>query len=490
MNHRRLLVPPALAVAALVTLNGCETAPRAAPAPTASFSVPVPESFRLANGLSVWLVPSKEVPLVHVSLVLPGGSSLDPRGKEGLAALTAEMLDEGAGKRGPLEIADEVDFLGAELTVATQKEFLEVTLAALRRNLDASLDILADVVLRPAFSPGEWERVKSLALNDLAQRREEARDVARVVSERVFYGDDHPYGHPVDGYEASAKAIGLDDLKQFYAANVRPERAVLIAVGDISLDELRPRIESRFGGWKAQAAASVAAPAPAAPAAVTRLVVIDKPDAPQTEIRVLVPAPEFSSPRIAPLSLANTVLGGTFTSRLVTNLRERNGFTYGASSLVALRSRPSHVVAGSAVYGDKTGPALVELCREVHAMETGNLEPDEIAKSRSTQRIRLVESLEAQDSTADLFVLSAALGNEPGERRKYFERLEGTATEEIVAQCRDVYRWERATIVLVGDKKAIESQLAELRAKPPADLAGKPFTLPEPELRGREGEKT
>ncbi len=499
-NHRLLL-----AMAFLMTPPGCRSSPDAAAsglpggatnaagaavAPRPTFDAPVPASFQLKNGLRVWLISSKMVPLVNLSLVIRSGSSWDPPGKEGLAALTADMLDEGAGKRGPLEIADEIDFLGAELSVDAQKEHIAISLEVLRRNLDPALEIFADLALRPAFSPGEWERVKDLALNDIVQRREEPREVARVVAERVFYGDDHPYGHPVDGYEASAKKIDLQDVKEFYASSGRPDRAVLLAAGDITLEELRERVESRFGSWKADGPPPAAARKPSgAPAASPgRLVVVDKPGAPQTEMRIVLPGPDFASPSVAPLTLANTILGGTFTSRLVTNLRERNGFTYGASSMMALRGLPSHVVAGSAVHSDKTGPALGEFCREIRAMETGKLGPEELAKSRSTHGSRLVEALEAQDSTLGVYLLSASLGSNPDERREYFRRLGSASAEDIARECRNAYRWDRATIVLVGDRKTIEAQLADLKATPPLDLEGKPCSFPPPELRGREGE--
>ena len=458
------------------------------PAPQeAKLGVPVPESFELASGLRVWVVRSGDVPMVTLSLVFRSGAAADPAGKEGLTYLTATMLDEGAGERGALDLAEEIDFLGASLAIDAEKEYTSVTVDVLRRNFDPVLDILADIVLRPRFEAKEWERVKALALNDLVQRREDPRRVGALVAERAFYGDGHPFSHPIDGYEESVRKIDLEMVKERYRKLVEPRNAVLIAVGDVSRADLEPRLEKRFGGWKGESSGGERGSIPPA-SGKPRLVLVDKPEAPQTVVRILIPAPPFGAPTLAPLVLANTVLGGTFTSRLVANLREEKGFTYGASSLVASRRAAAHVAATSSVQAEKTGPALVEFCREVRAMQTGELAADELRKARLTHWSRVVEALETQDSTLELYRVSGAFGLSPGERREFHERVQSATPEEIAAAARQVFRWDAATIVLVGDRRLIESQLADLRRDPPADRAGKPCTLPEVEPRGREGE--
>jgi predicted Zn-dependent peptidase len=456
--------------------------------------VPVPESFQLSSGLQVWLLRTKEVPLVTLSLIVRSGSAADPPGKEGLCALTATMLDEGAGQRGALELAEEIDFLGAELAIEAEKELSQVTIEVLQRNLDPALDILADLMMRPRFEEKEWERVKALWLNDLAQRREDPREVARVVAERVFYGDANPFGHPFDGYEAAVKSIGLSDIKDFYRSHVRPDNAILLVVGNAEVDDLRAGLEKRFSAWRGDGPPPFR-PKSMPPSTEPRLVIVDKPGAPQTVVRILLPAPEFSSPRAPPLSLANIIFGGTFTSRLMTNLREKNKFTYGASSALTPRSVIGHLTAGSSVYSEKTGEALVELCREFHAMERGKLTQDEVQKARSTQLSHLFEALETQGGTLRVYTMSGALGFSPGERREFYRRSQALTGDDISLQAQKTLQWERSSIVLVGDRKTIEGQLGELMAHlpgklAPGDLEGKPFSLPKLEIRGRDGEKT
>jgi zinc protease len=469
---------------------GCSAPTIPDPEPlSGDLDVPLPETFQLAGGLSVWLVTSRQVPMVSLTLATRTGSASDPDGLEGLTSLMATMLDEGAGERGPLEIAEELDFLGASLHIGTGKEVVQVSLDVLKRNLGPALDILSDVVLRPRFDSGEWDRVKALALNNLTQRREDPSQVARVVSERAFYGEAHPFGHPSAGYEESVKTIRLVDIQKAYKDSVRPENSVLVVVGDISRKKLEEQLEGRFGSWKGVGTRPQSPPSPPVPEKAAQLIIVDKPGVSQTAIRILLACPPWSSPEIAPLSLANTALGGTFTSRLVSNLREKNGYTYGARSVIAQRSSPSHLVAASSVYTEKTAAALVEFCREFRAMKTGNITGDEFRKVRATHWRRTVEALQSQNRMLGLYALSAALGFPPDERRQFHQRLQHTSLQDVSQAARETFDWDPATIVLVGDRKAIEQQLAELEAHPEKDREGNPCTLPEVQLRGREGER-
>jgi zinc protease len=452
-----------------------------------AFQAPVPESFRLANGLTVWKLPSARVPLSTLTLLVRAGSAFDPAGKEGLAALTATMLDEGAGALAAIALAEEIDHLGAQLAIETEKEYTQLSLEVLQSNLDRALDLLADIVVRPAFAAEEWERVKTLWLNDLAQRREEPREVARVAGERVFYGEGHPFAHPAEGYEASAKAVELEEVKAFYRERYRPGNAILLFAGGLPAADLAARLERRFGSWEAGAVREASPrPAPAAPPG--KLIIIDKPQAPQTEIRILVPAPAFADPATAPVLLANMAFGGTFTSRLMSNLRERQKFTYGASSGFAPRAASGHLVAASAVHAQKTGAALVEFCREYRRLEAGDLSAGELGKAHALYRSRVLEALESQASSLELYVVSAALGSPPEERREFYRRLQGLELEEVARAARGIFLWDRATVVLVGDRRSIENQLNGPGAALPGDVEGKPFVVPAADVRGREGE--
>ena len=451
---------------------------------------PVPEAFRLDNGLQVWLLRNDASPLATFALVLRGGSTLDPPGKEGLASLTATMLDEGAGGRGPLEIAEEVDFLGAQLDIETEREYSHVSLEVLEKNLDAALAIVSDIVVRPDFRPSEWERVRTLWMNDLIQRREEPREVSRIAAERAFYGEGHPHAHPIDGYESSVRKIELEDVKKHYASWFRPGAATLIFTGNVSSADLRRRLEKTLGSWAAVGPEPPAPKQSAPPLGEPRWVLVDKPGAPQTEIRILVPAPPQSDPAVAPLTLANMALGGTFTSRLMSNLRERQKITYGAASSYTSRSSTGHIAAASAVHAERTGTALVEFCRELRLMGGGKITDEEVLKVRSSIATRVLEALETQVGAVEIYLESAALGFPPSERGEFYRALAAAPPAEISRAAAEYFRWDRATVTLVGDRKVIESQLAEAsRTGALQDVAGTPLVVPSIEIRGREGER-
>jgi predicted Zn-dependent peptidase len=454
------------------------------------FQLPEPEVFRLSNGLEVWSLTAEGLPLAALRLVLRFGAADDPPGKEGLAALTAAMLDEGTESRSALEIAEEIDFLGAHLSISTAKDYSEVALGALERNLEPALAVFADVVSQPSFEEREWSRVKNLWLNDLLQRREDPRAVARVVTERVFYGDGHPYGHPESGWEASARAVSLGDVRTAHERRVDPRSCVLIAATRLGRREIEPLLEKHLGSWIPERPGGVKPPERPPvppPASSPRLVLVDKPGAPQTEVRVVVPAPSIGEAELAPLALANLIFGGSFTSRLNSNLREDKRITYGANSAAARRRGPAALVAASAVQGGKTDLALVELCREFQRMATGEVSADELEKVRSLYKRRLVEAMESQDGLVGLFVEAAAHGQSPGEVRRFHESVLAASVEDIAAAARARWCWERGSVVLVGDLKALREQLAALETTKPEVAAGRRFSLPVAEVRNREG---
>jgi predicted Zn-dependent peptidase len=180
---------------------GCSGASRRAPAVDENeLRLPTPATIKLRNGVKVWHVRSTKIPMVELSLRFRCGSVQDPPAKHGLAALTFAMLDEGAGSRDALALADEIDFLAAELVTGAERDFSGARLGTLKRNLDAALDIFADVVLRPRLEEEDWQRVRTLWLGELAQSRDQPNLVARRVGDRAFYGDGQPYAHPVTGY--------------------------------------------------------------------------------------------------------------------------------------------------------------------------------------------------------------------------------------------------------------------------------------------------
>ena len=483
-----------LALCATTLLCGCvlTTRPSAVPVPppsTATVSLPDPEMFTLENGLSVWLLHSDHVPLVAASLVIRVGSSSDPQGKDGLLSLALDMMDEGAGDRDALGLADEIEFLGASLDISAGKDYSSIDLQVLKRNFQSAFDIFSDVLLRPAFSEKEWERVKRLSLNSLRQRGEQPTSVARVVGDRLYYGDQHPYAHPEDGYLSTVEKISLEDVKNASAAAVVPGNCVLLITGDLEPAALRRELEERFADWKGPPAKLPEKARQSGRISGQRLVVVDKPGAAQTVIRICLPAKAYESPAVPHLELANTVFGGTFTSRLNSNLREDKKITYGARSGLASRRLWGHLVASSSVESGATALGISEFFREFQAMGQGALRKGELQKAAATQRSRLIEKLQTQSGLLGIYSSTAAHNLEPASRRDFYATMAAATEKDLENISEEIYRWENALVVLVGDRGVIDKALDELRKNSQA-RGGEPleaFLLPSAEYFTREG---
>jgi len=498
MATARKTLAGSLLLAVAVLLAGCaggkeRVAIPIPPASAAPVSLPEPETFRLSSGLEVWLLHSDHIPVVAASLIVRSGSSFDPKGKEGLLSLAMDMMDEGAGPRSALELADEIQFLGAGIEFSTGKDYSSIDLQVLRRNFGPALDLFSDILLRPNFPDREWERVRRLSLNSLKQRGERPTTVARVVGDRLYYGE-HPYSHPEDGYSSTVQDISLEEVKKAYSAALAPGNCILLITGDFEPAALRNELEKRFAGWKGPPATlpekAVYSPHPQGDEkGPLRLAVVDKPGAAQTVIRIYLKGKRYESSSVPSLTLANTIFGGTFTSRLNSNLREEKKITYGASSGLASRRVWGHLVATSSVESGATALGISEFFRELQEMGRGRLRKGELRKAASTQRSRLIKNLETQAGLLGIYSTAAALNLEPTERRAFYAAMAAADEKSLEAISEKTYRWKDALVVLVGDRGVIDEALDELRknGRAKGGLPLKKFQLPPAEYFNREG---
>ena len=438
-----------------------------------SFEPPSPETFKLANGIEVRHWQKGELPLVSVSMLLRGGAIQDPADKPGVAYLTAAMLDEGAGDLGALEYSDALDLLGATISASADHESGTVGLSVLKRNVDKAVTLYADAIRRPRFDEKEWDRVRRLHIESLKRAEDRPTAVASLVGMRAFFGDDHPYGRPVRGSVGSVEAITLDDLRQRHARLFAPGNAVILMAGDLSADEARTLLEGSFGEWRnpeGWTAAGRDETLDPAPGKGLRVVLVDKPGSVQTVIRFYMRGPKYASPDRVRLQLLSTILGGSFTSRLNQNLREDKGYTYGARCGYAMEPRVGYFVASSNVQSKVTGPALKEFLAEFKNIRGGDITSKEAAKARLTRRTNLIQSFQGLGGilgTAATLELNglpfAAVGEELTAIGKVTaDELNGLAKPSIPV--------EQSLLVLVGDKKTILEQIAELGLPTPVEL--------------------
>jgi zinc protease len=466
--------------------------PRPEPAPAPLFVPPTPTAFAGPGGMAVWLLERHEVPMVSCDLTVPTGASSDPKGKGGLAYATARMLFEGAGKRGAIELSAAVDQLGARVTTDANADASFVSLTVLRRNLEPAFAVYGDVVARPRFDAAEYKRMKDLWLNELTARQKDPDATARVVYRAVLFGPDNPYGHPWDGTLASARKVELDDVRRFYAAAWRPDRATLVCVGDLTQKDLAPIAESAFGGWKVPASP---APPPVAPTAPTgpwpRLVLVDRPDAPQAVIAAVKPGLAAADPEAPALWRVNDTIGGSFTSRLNQDLREKRGYTYGARSRYSVSRGVGQVVSWANVVTNKTGDAMTAMLSDLADFANVGLTGEEVDRSRSQARGELVGTYQSDEGIAGHMAAFAALGLPTDWAARSAKARDEATKPALDALAKEFYDPSSAILVVVGPRAAVEPMLAKAGLPPPEmrDEEGRPLADKPKDRAARKGSK-
>jgi zinc protease len=437
------------------------TAPKAGSART--LRVPVPSSFKLANGLTVLLNDRPGVPVVSATLVVKTGSGANPSGKSGLANFTAGMIDEGTTSRSALQIADEVAQMGGSLTTSSSVDSMQASVSSLARTFPQMLTVLADVARRPSFPADEVERQRASRLAQLLQQRENANAIASAVTAAALYGSSHPYGYTELGTEASNKSISVDDMRAFWSQNFVPNNSALVVSGRISAAELRPLVEKAFGDWQRGTPASLPNAAPRTTAA--KVVLVDKPGAPQSQLRAVSVAAARSTPDYEAMVLLNDVFGGLFSSRINLNLREANGYTYGANSQFVFRRLPGFFVVATGVRTDVTAPALSEIVKELAKMREGAT-GEELGMVKASEIRSLPAEFETSgrvtNATTNLFVYDLPLDYYARAQTRYAE-----VNSALVAAAAQKYLVPGKTFyVVVGDRAKIQSEIEKLNLGP------------------------
>ncbi len=296
-------------------------------------TLPAYEEHTLDNGLRVFIMETREVPLVTVRLLVPVGSALDIPGKEGIANLTARMLLKGAGGRTAEEIAEYIEGMGGNLEAEANRDYTLVTGDFMSRDLGKALDILGDVILRPDFPDVEHEREKSIVAAEIIGIRENPYYFTTGLFVEELAGD-HPYAHPVEGSEESLGALTRDDVVSFHGDFYSPQGAILAVVGDVEAKKAMKMIEKELGGWKGSEVDRTLPKLEERPFGGRKVIIIDKPDVTQSQIRIGNIAVPRNTPYYFQLDVANNVLGGGFTSRLMKEIRVVRGLSYGARSVL------------------------------------------------------------------------------------------------------------------------------------------------------------
>lgn len=456
---------PASAAAASRSVPGQHwrrTPPR--PGPEPPMRLPAAASFRLPNGLTVFWIERRSLPVVSANLIVLGGSECNPPGLPGLASFAAEMLDEGTLGRSPLEIAADRDRIGATLYTGSSMDMAYTALGVLAKNLEPAFELASDILLRPAFAGAEIERVRHDRLTHIQQQTDSPGILATKVFHGAVYGSRHPYGHLEIGTEASNRAVAAGDIAGFYRARYTPSSAALVVSGAVAPEELRALAERYFGGW--DGAAGAGADVGPAPQASPRVLVVDRPGASQTVLRVGHAGPRRAHPDQIAIDVMNTILGGLFSSRINRNLRERNGYTYGASSAFVFRRGPGPFIVGTSVDARATAPAVAEIFREIDGMRQGPVTPGELSMAQDAIARSLPGLFETTAIAASSIGQIFLYGLDPDHYRNLPERIRAVTAEDVQRAARRHLDPEKAVVVAVGDRATIESGLESMRHGP------------------------
>ena len=441
--------------------------------PSPRFAFPPIEKSSLPNGLRVWTVRHSNVPLITLTLLIRRGAAADPPAKEGLAALTLDMLDEGSGGRSAIEMHEELARLGTRLDSDIGSDAMSLSVSALSRVSGPALAIMADMAVRPSLAENDFLRVRQLRLHRLKQ----LRDVAGAVADRAFmkllYGG-HPYGHTPLGSETALGRLSIEDVQAFHRDQIRPSGTTLLAVGDCDHDEIRRFAESAFGGWQGSSSGDQASEAalPDAP----RINVIARPGAPQSELRighvgVARPTPDYHA-----LVAANAVLGGQFTSRINLNLREDKGFTYGAYTGFDFRRLPGPFTLYGSVDTAATSRAIMESLGEIAAIRGPRpASAAELSLAVAGLTRGYARNFETAEQIARA-VMQLALYDLPDDHFSQFvPRVEAITPDDVTRVARQYLDPDRLMTLVVGDVDRIAQDLAGLGLGEPTIMTAEAF---------------
>ena len=470
-----------LSVLALLAVQSAATAqgtfdrsksPELGPPP--QVSLPPINTRQLPNGLKLLIVEQHELPLADFVLVVGSGSTADPASKPGIANLISAMLREGTTTRKSLEIADQTAFLGIRLSPSSSWESSTLSLHTPTAQLDSALALFADVALHPSFPANEFERVRKTQLTELLQLRDQGAAIASIAFPAIIYGNAHPYGAPSLGTEASVKSLTTTDLQSYYQANFRPNNATLIVVGDVTPAQVEQKINNLFGGWQRGDVPQLNYSEPPK-SATTTIYLIDKPGAAQSSFRIGAVGVPRSTQDYFALTVMNTILGGSFTSRLNQNLRETRGYTYGAGSRFDMRRAAGPFLASAEIVTAKSDSALIEFMKELNGIRQA-VPPAELSRAKRYLQLQLPGNFETTQQIAAALVPVALYGLPLDYYNNYVQSIEGVSQADVARVAQQYINPGSLAVVIVGDRKTIEQGLKAVNVGPIAirDISGQP----------------
>jgi zinc protease len=432
--------------------------------PELSFHLPVPKTFTLKNGLKVYLVEDKNLPVLSANLTSLAGADNTTAPTAGLASFVASTMAEATTTRDHTALANAEEQIGADISVAAAMDSASAAITITTNNADAGLDLLADVIQHPAFKTEDLDRLRKQRLVAIGQEADSPQIIGLRVGRKLLFGD-QPYGNYTTGTEETVRNMTGDTVTSFYKAHFGPGDSALTLAGDINDTEAHRLAEKYFGAWSNSAAATPTLPPPPAPP-TRHIVIIDKPGAPQTALFAFGLGVPISSPDHEAIEVMNYTLGGAFASRINMNLREEHGYTYGASSNYSVYRSGGSFIAGGLVRTDITGPAAKELFYEISRFPANPPTPEELKQAKDSSIQSIPARFETTNATANA-VSSIFAHNFPLDYYTTLpDKYKAVSAADVARVAKDDVHPDNLIIIAVGDRAKIEPGLKETNLGP------------------------
>ena len=426
-------------------------------APVAPFVLPVPQTFVLKNGLKVFVVERRRAPLVDIVVTVGGGALSDPAGSEGVTTALADLLTQGAGDRDAFAFDDAVMGIGARLDASASWQSTTISAQAGSARLDDLLALLADAVLRPRLKAEDHARKQKERLGELAYYQTDPRTLSSLAAARALFPAGRQ-GIGIIGTPKSVTSIAIDAVAAQHGRFFRPDNAFIVVVGDVDAKVAMAGLERAFGGWpRPDTPVPTTTAQEPAPLAGVSVLLLDKPGAPQSVIQVVAPVPATVQPFDAPAGVMQTLLGGSFTSRLNGNLREKNQYAYGAG--YAYDTAPAHRSrVSTSVKSSVTIPAIHEILVELERIRQP-ASPEEVERARAYEALTFPAVSDSGAGLAGAWAAWLELGVAPTVVNAYMKAVLAVDGPALQAAATRLVDPAHLTIVIVGDRKSLEPEL-------------------------------
>ena len=426
-----------------------------------SLTLPQIQKLTLSNGIPVVVMEKHGVPVVQMNLMFKVGAALEPEDKIGLASMTAAMLREGAGDKTSLELADAIDYLGASIGTSADNQSLWAFLHTPLSKLDQAFSLFADIIQRPMFPQNELERLKKERLTSLMQMHDQPTMVAAVAASKFVFGEKHPYGRGTMGSEKSIKGLTIEDVKAFYNKCYHAGNATFVVVGDVRTADIVATLEKTFGGWRKGETAAMTIPT-AAQVRGRTVYLVDKPNAPQSVIRIARVGTDRLTKDYFPLVVMNTILGGSFSSRLNNNLREQHGYTYGAGSSFDMRLSAGSFTASSSVQTAVTDKAMTEFFNELNRISTP-VSDQELAKAKNYLALGYPGDFETVSQIAGQLGDMLYYNLPDSYFNNYIKNVLAVTKDDVRRVAKKYIDPDNIAVIVVGDQKTVQKGLEGLK---------------------------